>query len=360
MKAKADMNCVGKTFCAFILLTVAVAMVPMGSQARNSTGSDTEPSQENNSSAGKKQDFQSSQSPNFPNGNVLPDRMAITKWWDNISVSIIAGSSVNLTCHKVSRVDLVLVTWKIRPRIGNHCTLAYRTDENKTYRTNCSERMDWKSSPDTNSALQIQQVTLTDEGYYSCETANSDGTFIQTYTLTVLVPPVVTLTCDSNGTALCKAAAGKPAAQVSWDPNRDPRTELENHTDGTVTVLSIYSPRETSITCLVSHPAWHTSQSKECQSDNGNMFLQYFAISAGLLGILFILALIFLCKLRHGRICYKSKIPESAPTHNVQDSNEQQELEPYASYVQKENMIYNTVYEVTVSEDLPPRLQSAM
>ncbi|KAM9170570.1 cell surface glycoprotein CD200 receptor 1-A-like isoform 2-T2 [Pangshura tecta] len=278
---------------------------------------------------------------------------------DNISVSQIAGSSVILTCGDISREDLVSVTWKIRPRTGNHCTLAYRTDLNKTDRTNCSERMDWKSSPETDCALQIRQVTLTDEGCYIREAVTSGGNLHRTYNLTVLVPPEVTLTCDSNGTAVCKAAGGKPAAQVSWDPNGDPRTELENHTDGTVTVASIYSPRETSITCLVSHPAWNTSQSKECPSDNGNMFLQYFAISAGVLGILYILALIFFCKLHRRRVCYKSKIPETAPTHNVQDNNEQQELEPYASYVQKENVIYNTVYEVAVSEDLPPGLQSA-
>ncbi|XP_065279594.1 cell surface glycoprotein CD200 receptor 1-A-like [Emys orbicularis] len=250
MKAKADMNCVGKTFCAFVLLTVAVAMVTMDNR-----------------------------------------------------VSKIAGSSVSLTCSNVSRVDLVAVMWRISPRTGNHCTLAYRRDQNKTDRINCSERMDWKYSPETDNALQIRQVTLTDEGSYICEAVAKDGNLHRTYTLTVLVPPVVTLTCDSKGTAVCKAAAGKPAAQVSWDPIGDPRTELENHTDGTVTVLSIYSPRETSITCLVSHPAWNTSQSKECPSDNGNMFLQCFAICAGLLGIFFILVFIFFCKLHCGRIC---------------------------------------------------------
>ncbi|XP_043367781.1 cell surface glycoprotein CD200 receptor 1 isoform X2 [Dermochelys coriacea] len=303
MKAKADMNCVGKTFCAFVLLTVTEAMVPM----------------------------------------------------DNIRVSNIAGSSIVLTCGNISRENLVAVIWKIRPRNGNHCTLAFRFDQKKTDRTTCNERMDWKSSPETDSALQIRQVTLTDEGCYSCETVNSDGTFNQTYTLIVLVPPEVTLTCDSKGTPVCKAAAGKPAAQISWDPNGNPKTELEKHPDGTVTVLSIYSPKETIITCFVSHLALNTSQSKECQSD---MFPQYLTISAGLLGILFILALIFLCKLHRGRICYKSQIPETALTHNLQDSNEQQELEPYASYVQKENTIYNTVYEVTVREDLPPGLQS--
>ncbi|XP_044847924.1 cell surface glycoprotein CD200 receptor 1-A-like [Mauremys mutica] len=260
MKAKADMNCVGKIFCAFVLLTITVAMVPM----------------------------------------------------DNIRVSKIAGSNVNLTCGDVSRAYLVSVVWKIRPRTGNYCSLAYRADLNKTDRTNCSERMDWKSSPETDPALQIRQVTVTDEGCYICEAVTSAGNLHQTYNLTVLVPPEVTLTCDSNGTAVCKAAEGKPGAQVSWDPNGDPRTELENHTDGTVTVLSTYSSKETSITCLVSHPAWNMTQSKECP-----------------------------------------------PAPLWQDSNEQQELEPYASYVQKENVIYNTVYEVTVSEDLAPGLQSA-
>uniref|UniRef100_A0A452HTN0 Ig-like domain-containing protein n=1 Tax=Gopherus agassizii TaxID=38772 RepID=A0A452HTN0_9SAUR len=192
-------------------------------------------------------------------------------------MSKIAGSSVNLTCGVISRGDLVVVTWKIRPRTGNHCALAYRTDQNKTDRTNCSERMDWKSSPETDSALQIRQVTLTDEGCYICEAVTSAENLRRTYTLTVLVSPEVTLTCYSNGTAVCKAAAGKPAAQISWDPNGDPRTELENHTDGIVTVLSIYSPRETSITCLVSHPAWNTSQSKECPSGNRTHLFSLFS-----------------------------------------------------------------------------------
>ncbi|XP_065429692.1 cell surface glycoprotein CD200 receptor 1-B-like [Chrysemys picta bellii] len=236
-----------------------------------------------------------------PEGGQGKRKRLFSKEYDRVSK--IAGSSINLNCSNVSMVDLVSVVWKIRPRTGNHCQLVYRRDLNKTNKTNCSERMDWKYSPETDSALQIRQVTLTDEGCYSCETATSDGTFNQTYTLTVLIPPVVTLTCDSNGTAVCKAAAGKPAAQVSWDPNGDPRTKLENHTNGTVTVLSIYSPRETSITCLVSHPAWNTSQSKECQSENGNTFLPYFAISVGLQGIFFILAFIFLCKVHRGRIC---------------------------------------------------------
>ncbi|XP_074839652.1 cell surface glycoprotein CD200 receptor 1 [Carettochelys insculpta] len=301
MKAKTDMSCVGKTFRVFILLIIAVATATMDIHGR-------------------------------------------------------AGLSISLNCFNTSSENLVSVIWKIRLRTGNHCTLAYRTDWNRRYK-NCSERIDLKFNPNKTYALQIPEVNLTHEGSYTCETANIDGTFYQNYTLTVLVAPEVTLTCGNNGSAICKAAAGKPAAQVSWDPSGDPRAETENHTNGTVTVLSTYSPKEISATCLVSHPTGNTSQS--CLSGSGIKILVYASISAGLLGIVFILAFIFLYKLHPGRICCKSKRPETTPTHSMQESNEPHELEPYASYVQKENTIYNTAYEVKESEDLPPGLQSA-
>lgn len=101
-----------------------------------------------------------------------------------IPKSIIAGSSVNLTGHNISRKNLVSVVWKIRT-IETHCLLSYRADNNMTFR-NCSKSMDWKCSPDTDCAIQIQKVTLKDEGCYICETASNEGHFMQNYTLTVL------------------------------------------------------------------------------------------------------------------------------------------------------------------------------
>ena len=53
------------------------------------------------------------------------------------------------------------------------------------------------------------------------------------------VPPEVTLVPTEKGTAVCKAAAGKPAAQISWTPEGDCVTEQEPSWDsGTVTVQS--------------------------------------------------------------------------------------------------------------------------
>ena len=70
-------------------------------------------------------------------------------------------------------------------------------------------------------------------------------------------PPEVTLIQTENGTAMCKAAAGKPAARISWTPEGDCVTEQEpNWGDGTVTVQSTcrwgghHAP---AVSCSVSH-----------------------------------------------------------------------------------------------------------
>ncbi|XP_043365711.1 cell surface glycoprotein CD200 receptor 1-B-like isoform X5 [Dermochelys coriacea] len=159
------------------------------------------------------------------------------------------------------------VVWKIRPKTGSHCLLAYRVDTNKTDKTNCNERMTWESSPYHNPALQIHPVRLADEGNYTCEIANSDGTFCLVSALTVLVPPAVTLTHDSNGVVVCHASAGKPAAEISWAQGSGRSTENKtHHTNGTVTTLSsmpMINSTNAHVTCLVTHPAMNQTQTIE-------------------------------------------------------------------------------------------------
>ncbi|KAH1185639.1 hypothetical protein KIL84_018388 [Mauremys mutica] len=102
------------------------------------------------------------------------------------TVSAVVGTRAVLRCPNTSVSSLILVIWKIGPKSGSHCLLAYRADANKTDRTNCSERMTWESSPDHDPALQIHPVRLADEGNYTCEIATSDGTFCLVSALTVL------------------------------------------------------------------------------------------------------------------------------------------------------------------------------
>ncbi|NWX48266.1 MOR1A protein, partial [Steatornis caripensis] len=175
------------------------------------------------------------------------------------------GNSPVLTCPPKS--NLTMITWKISPRVGGPCALGYRADHNKTDRTNCSDSMNWRFRPDCDPALEIRQVGVAHEGDYTCEVVATEGNFHKTYHLIVLVPPRLTLYCDDQGNPVCEAAAGKPAAQISWvlESNSTPREE--GHDNGTVTVRSKLTARSTNLTnttCVVSHPAGNQSKSIAC------------------------------------------------------------------------------------------------
>ncbi|NXP26111.1 MOR1A protein, partial [Scytalopus superciliaris] len=175
------------------------------------------------------------------------------------------GNNTVLSCPLKS--NITLVTWKISPRVGGHCTLGYRADTNQTDRTNCSDSMNWKSRPDLDPALEIQQVGVAQEGNYTCELVTTEGSFHKTYHLTVLVPPRLRLFCDAQGSPVCEAAAGKPAAHVSWALGSNSSLQEEVHDSGTVTVLNRLTACGTNgsnTTCLVFHPTGNWSESTDC------------------------------------------------------------------------------------------------
>ncbi|XP_009288073.1 PREDICTED: cell surface glycoprotein CD200 receptor 1-A [Aptenodytes forsteri] len=306
MKAGANMKIAGKTLCVFVLLAITKVMRTVG----------------------------------------------------NNRVSAMVGNSSVLTCPPKS--NTTMVTWKISPKVGGPCTLGYRADQNKTDRTNCSDSMNWKFRPDRDPALEIRQVGIAHEGSYTCEVVATEGNFHKTYHLTVLVPPRLTLYCDDQGTPVCKAAAGKPAAQVSWVLESNSTPKEEGHDNGTVTVLSkftAYSTNVTNTTCVVSHPAGNQSKSIACHPSKNNGFILYVSIILCFLGIITFVAAIYYFKLHRDRLCHKTKPPETAPTHSLQDDT--MEVEPYTTYVQKENIIYSSVSDLTVGQNLPQGLSPA-
>nr|XP_025949148.1 cell surface glycoprotein CD200 receptor 1-B-like isoform X1 [Dromaius novaehollandiae] len=179
------------------------------------------------------------------------------------TVNVEAGHEAVLSCPYFSKMPLLMVTWKMKS--STYCSLAYRYDNNETRKLNCNERMTWKYSPDNDPALRIYPVNLGDEGNYTCEIVSSEGNFIFFSSLTVIVPPTVTLTSDRSGVAVCQASAGKPAAEISWIPANNHSTEKEvHHPDGTVTRVSCIdwdSSMHPTVTCLVTHLATNKSLS---------------------------------------------------------------------------------------------------
>ncbi|XP_074784287.1 cell surface glycoprotein CD200 receptor 1-A-like [Athene noctua] len=308
MKAGADMKIAGKTVCVFVLLTITKVTRTVGN--------------------------------------------------NRVTVTATVGSSCVLTCSP--KTNATMVTWKIMPKVGGHCALGYRADQNKTDRTNCSDRINWKFRPDRDPTLEIRQVEIAHEGDYICELVKTEGNFHKTYHLTVLAPPRLTLYCDDHGVPVCQAAAGKPPAQISWVLESTSTPREEAHDNGTVTVLSkftAHSTNRTNTTCIVSHPAGNQSKSIACRPPGNESVNPHVYIIPCFLSIITSMTLIYCFKLHSNRLCHKTKPPETAPTHSPQDDTA--EVEPYTTYVQKENIIYNSVSDLTAGQNLPQRLSPA-
>nr|XP_005548211.1 PREDICTED: cell surface glycoprotein CD200 receptor 2 isoform X2 [Macaca fascicularis] len=176
----------------------------------------------------------------------------------NISQPVLMDTNAMLCCPPIEFRNLIVIVWEIIIRGQPSCTKAYRKETNETKETNCTdERITWVSTPDQNSDLQIHPVAITHDGYYRCIMATPDGNFHRGYHLQVLVTPEVTLFQSRNRTAVCKAVAGKPAAQISWIPAGDcAPTEHEYWGNGTVTVESMChwgDHNASTMTCHVSH-----------------------------------------------------------------------------------------------------------
>lgn len=271
----------------------------------------------------------------------------------NNRVLVTVGDSSVLTCPL--KGNLTMLIWKITLKVGGLCTLVYRADMNRTDKINCSDNINWKFRPDLDSALEIQQVGIAQEGNYTCEVVSTDGNFHTMFHLTVLAPPRPSLSCDEQGSPVCKAAAGKPPAQLSWVPESSSTAEEEGHNNGTVTVLSRFTACNTSMisvaTCMVSHPAGNWSESIACCPSEKTSLMLCVRILPCVLIIITLFAVIYYFKFYNDRPCHKTKPPEIAPIHSEQDDT--MEVEPYTTYVQKENVIYNSVSDLTVGQNLP-------
>ncbi|XP_072579174.1 cell surface glycoprotein CD200 receptor 1-like isoform X2 [Vulpes vulpes] len=281
----------------------------------------------------------------FASTNILPverKQKSITPPVEaNTSLSVFVDTRVVLHCPNATS-DAVIVTWAVTFRDQTSCSRDYRTDNNKTSEKTCTdERISWDFRPDQNFALQINPVAITHEGYYKCEVVTPDGNFGHGHHLRVLVPPKVALSLGENGTAVCWAVAGSPAAQISWTPTGDCHTVEERLGNDTVTVQSTchWEDRQVSeVSCFVSHVTGNKSLSIEINPGYKsplNWNILYIILSVLILFII-IIGCVLLFKICG---CRKCKLGRKEATTVV----EEDEMQPYASYTEKNNPLYDTV-----------------
>ncbi|XP_049732155.1 cell surface glycoprotein CD200 receptor 1 isoform X4 [Elephas maximus indicus] len=242
----------------------------------------------------------------------------------NTRRSVLVGTKAMLTCCPVPLETLIGITWKIIFRDNTSCTKAYREDKNATMETNCTDkRITWASRANQNFSLHIDPVAVTHDGYYMCKMATSNGNFHHGYHLQVLVPPETTMRLTENGTVVCKAVAGKPAAQISWTPEGDCVTEEKNQRNGTVSVQSTCRWEEgnvSTVTCSVSHLTRNRNLSLDLHSYAGvtasleRFLLIILSVKFSLLLVLLVIAGFLYFKRTRGCRARKFKKPSGSRT----------------------------------------------
>ncbi|XP_072434242.1 nectin-3-like isoform X1 [Chiloscyllium punctatum] len=140
-------------------------------------------------------------------------------------------------------------------------------------------RMTYVGQSSKNASMYLRNITLSDEGIYSCIfTLSRNGPVEEDIRLIVRAPPTVTIQthpdfsltdCRKRLIVICTAANAKPAAGITWKAPFDVRTNESigpPAANGTVTVSNWFQlcPNKSlhgrKIVCVVEHPTLNASK----------------------------------------------------------------------------------------------------
>ncbi|XP_071210935.1 nectin-3-like [Salvelinus alpinus] len=201
--------------------------------------------------------------------------------------TVVQGEDVDLYCRLIETTeDLKQITWQksTAEETQNHnLMLIYPNGVTKFIAQNgLAGRVQFIGNPSENlGSIRITAVRLLDEGTFTCIfTVFPSGAYITEILLTVLVPPVVSVTVDVPPVigenevilAICVAAGAKPQADVKWKTGTfgsllKTVTNSTQHANGTTTVLShllgvpTRAANQQQVQCVVNQSALVTERS---------------------------------------------------------------------------------------------------
>ncbi|XP_032385666.1 cell surface glycoprotein CD200 receptor 1 isoform X2 [Etheostoma spectabile] len=251
------------------------------------------------------------------------------------------GSEVNLTCSNKTWNEMMFVTWTITLK-NKECRIGH-TNEGRSDDF-CNDGKSLQNTSSAQSYLHIPEFSNNDVGVYKCESVYTGGNDIYLIYVDITVSPSISAWLefkDNKMVAVCKADRGKPAANISWS-HAGNSSSVETSSDGFFTVESrlelLEEMDKENLSCAIRHPYWkeeHILRPKKLLKKGYSPWL-------GILTVAVIIALLagFLLfaqkKLTTLKRCQWTETPpsKSPPTEDVE------EVEPYASYVQRVNSIY--------------------
>lgn len=278
----------------------------------------------------------------------------------------VAGSDVTLWCaNNVTDVkwnELIFIVWNISMQ-GKKCYLGLSPKLDDT--CNDGKRL-YNSSNGV--SLFIPKISVEDEGYYSCDLSIKAGS--RAVNVSVRVTRLETHLEIENGQrfAVCKATYKNTAPTLHWEPdlNFSFKNASGKKLDTFFIENRVHLPDNVSISnlsCVASYPSVSgslqlkstldiTLDITSAQGKNTQTFPWEIAVlsSVPVCLILVSLAVVYLLrkKLKHMsslKLCCKSKISPPAEDKPPQPTDVE-EVEPYASYIQRVNSIYNSSAEL--------------
>ncbi|XP_028249369.1 cell surface glycoprotein CD200 receptor 1-A isoform X2 [Parambassis ranga] len=253
------------------------------------------------------------------------------------------GSDVNLTCSSKTWNETLFVIWTLKLK-SKECKISFSDGRSQDH---CMDGKSLRNTSNAQSYLHIKNFSTDDVGLYECESVYRGGNENHKITVAITVPPYIYawVECKENKmVAVCKAEKGNPAANISWSHTGSsmlPDTR-QLASEGFYTVesrLELSKDTDTkNLSCAIRHPYWNEERilSPQCSA----AYLHWLHTSVAVVIIMFLAAISFFAqkKLRLLRKCQQQDIsPSKSPqTEDVED------VEPYASYVQRVNSIYNT------------------
>ncbi|KAM6986720.1 cell surface glycoprotein CD200 receptor 1-A [Aplochiton taeniatus] len=248
---------------------------------------------------------------------------------------------------------MLFTIWKIDLNDGERCELGSSNDDHN--HSSCNDGKVLLNTSNGAVHLHIPHFTKRDEGVYSCESAYIGGVYSAHINVSLIAPPNVSAWLEREGNqqvAVCLAAGGKPAASVVWRGlgNSSAATvQIRRYPNGSVESRLVLPGNMTSgnLTCAVSHPSWTEEHTQRLEIHReASMPLSAVVIAVVIISVITTISFggVFYLKRRNPafvRYCCLSKAAEQ-PELKSPPVGEVEEVEPYASYVQRVNSIYNS------------------
>ncbi|XP_060090514.1 nectin-3 isoform X1 [Heteronotia binoei] len=187
-------------------------------------------------------------------------------------VKAVWGKDVTLKCIMDINETLTQITWEKIHGKSAQTIAVHHPEYGFSVPGEYQGRVSLKNNSLTDASIKLTNVTFSDSGEYVCKAATFPlGNSQSSTTVAVLVEPIVSLTKGPNTlidganqtvAAICTAATGKPAANITWEGGLgEMESTSTSYPNETVTVDSLYKlvptrfARGRHIACIVRHPA---------------------------------------------------------------------------------------------------------